>query len=143
MDHSPATSARWPSSTRMESGLNQKVSTTDPPVTLVGPMPIINAPAHDFNTLWTIMQNCQAMTKKVGEQYTVITFDEQLYCKAKQLQWNKGCKDIGIKLGGFHIQKNFSKVLGQFMDCSGLETIWTESGVLREGTAESVTKGKG
>lgn len=97
-------------------------------------MPILNAPAHDFDTLWTVLQNCQAMTKKIGEKYTVITVDEQLYCKAKMLQWDKdSCKDIVIMLGGFHTQMNFSKVLGQFMDSSGLETILIESGVLGEG----------
>ena len=55
-------------------------------MTVVGLMPILNAPAHEFDTLWTVLQNCKAMTKKIGEKYTVITFDEQLYCKAKMLQ---------------------------------------------------------
>ena len=27
-------------------------------------MPIINEPAHDFDTFWTVMQNCQTMTNK-------------------------------------------------------------------------------
>jgi hypothetical protein len=48
------------------SGFNQKVSSTDPPlppVTVIGPMPILNTPAHKYGTLWTVLQNCQAMTK--------------------------------------------------------------------------------
>ena len=46
-------------------------------------------------------------------------------------------------LGGFHTQMNFSKVLGQYMDSSGLENIWIESGVLGEKASEQVMKGKG
>jgi hypothetical protein len=53
-----------------------------------------------------------------------MTFDEQLYCKAKLLQWNKDSwKDLVIILGGFHTQMNFSKVLDQYMDSSGLENV--------------------
>ena len=78
-------------------------------------MPIINSPAHDYDTIWTVLQNCHKMTTKLGQRYTIITFDEQLYCKAKMLQWHhqKECEDIIILLGGFHVQMNFSKVIGQ------------------------------
>lgn len=98
------------------SGFNQKEYTADQPVTVIGPMPILNTAAHEFDTLQTVLQNCQAMTKKIGEKCTVITFDEQLYCKAKMLQWDKdSCKDLVIMLGGFHTQMNFSKMLGQML----------------------------
>eukprot|EP00745_Piridium_sociabile_P034091 TRINITY_DN5858_c0_g1_i7.p1 TRINITY_DN5858_c0_g1~~TRINITY_DN5858_c0_g1_i7.p1 ORF type:complete len:942 (+),score=252.29 TRINITY_DN5858_c0_g1_i7:556-3381(+) len=105
----------------------------------------MDAPAHHFSTIWTVMQNCKAMTEKLGEKYTVITYDEQLYCKAKMLQWDKpdSCKGFVIMLGGFHTQLNFCKVIGEYMDSSGLETIWIESGVLGEGTAGNVMNGKG
>jgi hypothetical protein len=54
-------------------------------------------------------------------------------CTAKQKCYNgtkNSCKDLVVMLGGFHTQMNFSKVLGQYMDPSGLESIWIESGVL-------------
>ena len=60
------------------SGFNQKISTADPPLTKIGPMPILNDPAHDFSMIWTVMQKCQAMMKKLGEKFTIFTFDEQL-----------------------------------------------------------------
>ena len=69
----------------------------------------------EFSTIWTVMQNCKAMTEKLGQKYTVITYDEQLYCKAKMLQWDKPdiCQGFVIMLGGFHTQLNFCKVLGE------------------------------
>ena len=61
------------------------------------------------------MQNCKAMTEKLGQKYTVITYDEQLYCKAKMLQWDKPdiCQGFVIMLARFHTQLNFCKVLGE------------------------------
>jgi hypothetical protein len=126
------------------SGFNQKVSKNDSPQTEVGPLPIINAPAHDFDTIWTVVKKCEAMTKQLHGIHTVITFDEALYSKAKLLQWEKAeeCKDFVIMLGGFHAQMNFSKVIGQFMQASGLSDIWIESGVFGANTADNILKGK-
>lgn len=103
------------------SGFNQLMSKSDHTKTAVGIMPIINSPSHDCDTIWTVLQNCQKMTKTLGQKYTVIAFDEQLYCKAKMLQWNnsKECEDIVILMGGFHVQMNFSKVIDQHLSDSG------------------------
>jgi hypothetical protein len=124
------------------SGFNQTLSKIDPLTTEVCPLPIINATAHDFSTIWTVMQNCKAMTKKLNETFTVMTFDEALYCKAKMLQWEKGGEDFVIMLGGFHTQMNFTKVIGQHMEASGLSDIWQTSGAYGENTAHNIIKGK-
>jgi len=86
---------------------------------------------------------CYKMTTKVGQRYTIITFDEQLYCKAKMLQWHnqRECEDIIILLGGFHVQMNFSKVIGQHL--AELRDILEENGVFGKNTAENIMKGKG
>ena len=85
------------------------------------------------------------MTTKLGQRYTIITFAEQFYCKAKMLQWHhqKQCEDIVIVLSGFHVQMNFSKVSGQHLGDSGLRDIFEESGVFGKNTAENIMKGKG
>ncbi|KAL2081649.1 hypothetical protein ACEWY4_023502 [Coilia grayii] len=51
------------------------------------------------------------------------------------LQWHhqKECEDIVILLGGFHVQMNFSKVIGQHLADSGLRDIFEESGVFMKG----------
>ena len=37
------------------SGFNQLVSKSNQQKTIIGHMPIINSPAHDYDTLWTII----------------------------------------------------------------------------------------
>lgn len=125
-------------------GFNQQISSVRPLPSTVGHLPIINAVAHDYDTIWTVMQNCQHMTKSLNQRYTVLTFDEQLYCKARMLKWHRPneCQNIVVMLGGFHIQMTFAKVIGKYMENSGLHDVWVESGVFGENTADNIMKGK-
>ena len=126
------------------SEFNRVVPKVNPTKTIAGLMPIINEPAHNFYAIWTVIQNCQKMTNALKQKFTVLTFDEQLYCKAKLLQWYKSdeCQNLVVLLGGFHIQMNFSKVIGQHMEYSGLKDILVESGAYGENTAENILKEK-
>lgn len=121
------------------------VSGKDTPVSRIGHLPIINAPAHEYDVIWTVINRSIDITKALGQEFTIITFDEQLYSKAKQLQWFKPeeCQNVIIMLGGFHTQMNFSKVIGQHMMDSGLKDIWVDSGVFGENTADKILQGKG
>ena len=60
------------------SGFNQMLSSDKSQTTMLGLLPIINAPAHEFETLWTVIQKCKAMTKLRKGSYTVVTMDEVL-----------------------------------------------------------------
>jgi hypothetical protein len=126
------------------SGFNQLLSTNVSQPTIVGPLPIINAPAHEFDTLWTVILQCQAMTKLREGKYTVITMDEALYNKAKMLQWEKTeeFKNVVIMLGGFHTQMTFSKAIGKYLASSGICDMWVESEIFGETTADNIMKGK-
>ncbi|KAL9979291.1 hypothetical protein ACROYT_G016935 [Oculina patagonica] len=108
-------------------GFNHLLSKNDPQPTIIGPLPILNAAAHEFDTLWTVILKYEA-----------------LYNKAKMLQWTRTeeCKDVVIMLGGFHTQMTFSKVIGKYMESSGLSDIWVESEVFEDSTALNVLKGK-
>ena len=89
------------------SGFNESVCLSKSVlVTKVGHLPIINAPAHDNDVIWTVTDRCQKMTHHLGQKFTGITFDEQLHSKAKMLQWFRPdeCKNLIIMLGGFHTQ---------------------------------------
>ena len=126
------------------SGFNQMLSSDKSQTTMVGPLPIINAPAHEFETLWTAIQKCKAMTKLRNGSYTVVTMDEGLYNKAMMQQWARtgAFKDVIITLGGFHTQMNFSKAIGKYVESSGISHMWVESEVFGEATAENTAKGK-
>lgn len=126
------------------SGFNQCASHSAPPVSVVGHLPIINAVAHDYDTLLTVIINCQNMTKSLNQKYTVLSCDEQLYCKVQMLKWHHPeiRENLVIMLGGFHVQMTFTKVIGKHMEDSGLKEVWIESDVFGENTADNILKGK-
>ena len=67
-----------------------------------------------------------------------------MYCKAKEITWLKQevFKDTIVRLGGFHIIKNFMKTIGQHEDAAGLKDVWVESKVFGENTAIHMLEGK-
>ena len=72
-------------------------------VTSVGYMPIIPAPADDIDTVYTVIARCKRISETLGH-HTVITFDQALYYKAKELVWLKPAElqDVIVRLGRFH-----------------------------------------
>jgi hypothetical protein len=72
--------------------------------------------------------------------YSMITFDQAIYFKAKEIQWLKSeeCSHFIIRLGGFRIILNFLKVTGQHMSNLGLNDIWSESNVCGEATVAGI-----
>ena len=119
-------------------GFNQSVSEKSSEVTTVGYLPILNAPAHDKDTLWTVILRCIKLSDILNQgQTTVLTLDEQLYCKAKMLQWSNAdaTRSLLLRLGSFHTALTFMRAIGTHMSDSGLAEVWTESGVFGENTA--------
>jgi hypothetical protein len=54
------------------SAFNQALSKCDPDLTTVGYMPLIQAPAHDFDTLNTVAHPCMYISEKLGEYVGVV-----------------------------------------------------------------------
>ncbi|KAG0715583.1 hypothetical protein GWK47_011631 [Chionoecetes opilio] len=123
---------------------NQKVSTSIHPQSIVGYLPIIPAPAHEMDTIATVLMRCQAIVKFLGQDTVVVTFDEAVYCKAKELLWHNPEQfgNVTVRLGGFHIGMNYLKALGQHFKDSGLADILSESGVYTETTTNKIMEGK-
>lgn len=90
-------------------------------------------------------QHADEISKKLNPgQSTVLTLDQQLYSKAKELHWCRPeeCKLLLVCLGSFHTALNFMRVISQhFMD-SCLLKVWTESGVYGENTANNIIAAK-
>ena len=138
---------------RMEDGqvvpawtsFNQVVCPEDPSSGLVcvASMPILQAKADDPDTVYTILARCKYISELLGQKYTVVTFDQAIYCKAKEIVWMKDneFRNTIIRLGGFHIIMNFMKAIGQHLDGSGLKEAWTESSVFGETTAGQMMDG--
>ena len=123
---------------------NQMISKADQEITSVGYMPIVQAPAHELDTLNTVLQRCKHVAAILGQQHVVLTVDEALFGKLMELKWAKpeyeGC--LIVRLGGLHTALNFLKTIGQHLQSSGLLDVWIESQTLGPRTAEQVIAGK-
>lgn len=126
-------------------GFNQSLSREKQlEVTKVGYMPIIQAPAHEMDTLNTVVKKCMHVTAALGQRYTIITVDQALYCKLVELKWAvpEYQEKLVVQLGGLHISMCFLKTIGDHMKGSGLVDSWVESGLLGPNAAENVVNGK-
>jgi hypothetical protein len=59
-------------------------------------MPIIQAPVHEMDTLNTVVKKCMHVATVLGQQYTVITVDQALYCKLVELKWQFQLCQVGV-----------------------------------------------
>jgi hypothetical protein len=123
---------------------NEALSTTDPAITTVGYMPIIQAPAHEYDTLQTVVERCMQVSGHFDQEYTVISVDQALYGKLMELKWSNPDYRTKLipRLGGLHISMNFLKVIGQHMQGSGLADAWVEAGIMGPNIVEAVMSGK-
>ena len=112
---------------------NQFIDQTDQEETSVVFFPIINAPAHEIDTLNTLIQRCIYVSSKLNQSYTVITVDQVLfYYRLIQLKFvvPEYKEKLIVRLGGLHISMNFLGVIGNHTSGSGLTEAWLESNLL-------------
>jgi hypothetical protein len=84
------------------------------------------------------------ISEKLGQKYTVITVDQALYFKLKDLKWSvpRYTDSVFPRLGGLHIAMNFMKGIGDHMNGSGLHEICVESDLLGPIAAENTITGE-
>ena len=92
-------------------------------------LPFINAPASNYSTIYTTLLEAVKRSKLCGQNHTIITFDQPLYYKAKDII--AACKDetfsnVFIRLGGFHLLLSFLGSVGFLMKGSGLQDLLSE-----------------
>ena len=126
------------------SAFNAIVSANESAVTNVGYCPCIPSTPTEYSTVYTVMKTVQKMMKRLNQKHSVITFDEAIYCKAKEVQWR--CKDefsnTVLRLGGFHTALTFMAVIGKRYEESGLEDLLIESDLYGSQTVSRILKGK-
>jgi len=123
---------------------NSLATNGTPPVTNVGMLPILKAPADHDDTMTTVMTKFMNISEKVGQTHTVIFADQPLYSRMKELVWNDPAKysNVICLLGHLHILFNYLKAIGQHYESAGLEDIWIEAGLFAPNTIPSVLGGK-
>ena len=107
-------------------------------------MPIVQSPAHELDTLNTVVLRFKHVASVLGQQHVVLTADEALYCKLMELKWAK--KDyqdfLIVRLGWLHQSWHFFKAIGKHINSSGLLEAWVENNILGPKAAEKVLLGK-
>jgi len=90
-------------------------------------LPFIHQPASNYNTIYTalhcVLENC----KKHGHNTCVITFDQPLYIKAREIVASSpetsDFSKIIVRLGGFYLIMSFLGSIGYIMEGSGLKEV--------------------
>ena len=113
-------------------------------LTRVGNPPLIAAPAHEWQTLLTILMQAQDIkTTVVGQnRRTVISLDMGLYQPAKKLQMTR--QDLGhiiLRPGELHIVMAQLRTIGAFIENSGLDKCWVESDLYGPSTVKQILGG--
>ena len=115
---------------------NEVRCSVDPPVTTAGMLPILQAPADDNNTMTAVINRFVSVSRHFGQRFTVITADQPLYSRGKELVWanDENYSNVIFRMGGLHVCFNFLKAIGQHMESAGLDYVWIESGVFAPNT---------
>ena len=126
------------------SGFNAIISKSNSPITSIGMLPILQAPADNYDTITTVLNRFISINQKLGQKYTVIVGNQPLYSRAKELVWatQEMYKNVIVLLGDLHILFNFLKVIGQHLESSGLDDIWVDSGLFAKNSVDTMMNGK-
>lgn len=91
-------------------------------------LPFINAPPSDYDTIYTALLSAIEKCKSLKQESCVITFDQPLYIKARDIVQSIGPNPesikIFIRLGGFHFLISFMGAIGYIMNGSGLNKLF-------------------
>ncbi|KYN02063.1 hypothetical protein ALC62_07132 [Cyphomyrmex costatus] len=93
------------------------------------PLPFVNNPPSDWNTIFTVLVKASVETRDKHEQtICFVTFDQPLYQKARYIlscvdptNDEYGLMNVRVRLGGFHTLMSFLGSIGFIMDGSGLK----------------------
>ena len=69
------------------SGFNSLVFLETTLPTVIGYCPMINGSSTEFSTIYTVIKKAQNMCTSLSQKDVVITFDQAIYSKAKQIMW--------------------------------------------------------
>ena len=77
-------------------GFNETRCLVDPPITTAGMLPILQAPADSNDTMASVINRFVSISRHFEQQYTVITADQPLYSRGKELVWANFLLMLGI-----------------------------------------------
>ena len=123
--------------------VSQTAQNVDEVCSRVEYMPPINFSINENATVQYIIEQSQAASLQVGQQYCIVTFDLAVAKKAYSLVWQQpDFKNVIVRMGVFHTICSIFGALGKKMKGSGLSEIVIEAGVCASGSLDKVMSGK-
>ena len=97
-------------------------------------LPVLNSPAHEWETLVTVLEKVYNLSRLVHPEdpdSVMVTFDMDLYKRALKLEYIADCyKDKWWLLpGSFHVSLCALRCLGKTIEGSGLDETWIKAGL--------------
>ena len=111
-------------------------STTIPPLSKLGYLPVIDARPTRMDTVYTILTQSVAIADSLELDNLVLVMDQAIYSKAQQiLMQNDSFKErLVIHLGDFHTAMAYLRTIGKRFQDSGLEDILIEADIVAPGS---------
>ena len=110
----------------------------------VVPLPFINLAPSNLSTVYTALLQAAAKGTSNGQSITMVTFDQPLYAKAREIVAaapdDSPLKSLFIRLVGFHLLMSFLSAIGFIMAGSGLEELY--STVYAKNSVQQMMNGK-
>lgn len=95
--------------------------------TKIVPLPFINAPPSNYNTVFTALTYAADLCEKVNQHSVIVTFDQPLYWKAREIvasaPADSRISKCIVRLGGFHLLMSYIGCIGYLMGGSGLKEL--------------------
>lgn len=115
-------------------------------LTEVCALPLIPSPAHEWQTLLTVLKQTQQINCTVmgPDKKTVITLDMALYERAKQLEMTRDdCKGQWVlRLGEMHTVMAALRAAGNIIEDSGFDDAWIEADIYGPTTTRQILEAK-
>ena len=109
----------------------------------VGYLPPIDSPATQMNTASEIMRRTLKIMNDLGLSFIFCTCDQALYAKLYEVKWKEAIySSIFLRMGDFHSACNFCGTIGRQFWGSGLNELAVETGIVAEGSVNSVLEGR-
>ena len=128
------------------SGFNFLCSSPDTALTSVHALPLMAAPAHEYQTLLTVMKQAEEINRVVvgPNRKVVITLDMALYERAKKLEMLlQDCKEKWVlRIGEFHTVLCALRAIGSTVEGSGIDDAWVTADIYGPVTTRKILEGK-
>lgn len=92
--------------------------------------------------MYTAIKNFVNLCLSLNKNTAVLSCDMSIYLIAKKIQQStEEFQELILRIGTFHLQKNFLRCLGQYIEGSGLDSILIEANVYGSNTLAAILKG--